>query len=115
MKLIIAMIKPDALDYVMEQLKKREIRRLTVFEVKGHGEQLGRKEVYRGTEFEVKLRPKLQLEIAVNDNFVEPTIEAIMTGARSAPNGAIGDGKILVLPIDEAIKIRTGERGSTAI
>jgi nitrogen regulatory protein PII len=115
MKLIIAMIKPESLDFVIEQLQEKDIRRLTVFEVKGFGQQMGHKEVYRGTEYEVKLRQKVQLEIAVNDDFVKPTIEAITAGARSAPDGAIGDGKILVLPIEEAVKIRTGETGSSAI
>lgn len=115
MKLIITMIKPERLDDVMLELKKSEIRRLTVFEVRGYGEQMGHKEVYRGQEFEVKLNPKVQLEIAVNDEFVDPVCKAIETGARTPGGGAIGDGKIFILPLEEAIKIRTGERGTIAI
>lgn len=115
MKMIIAMIKPESLDSVISQLKDKDIRRLTVFDVKGFGQQMGHMEVYRGTEFEVRLRPKIQLEIAVNDVFVDTTVEAILTGAKSSDGGAIGDGKIFVLPIEEAVKIRTGENGIAAI
>lgn len=115
MKMIIAMIKPDRLDNVISMLKAKDIRRLTVFEVRGFGHQMGHLEVYRGQEFEVRLVHKIQLEIAVNDDFVEPTIDAIMTGARTEGGGAIGDGKIFVLDLEEAIKIRTGERGEVAI
>lgn len=115
MKMIITMVKPERLDNVMAELRTADIRRLTVFEVRGYGEQMGHKEVYRGQEFEVKLNPKIQIEIACNDEFVEPIIKAIETGARSDGGGAIGDGKIFVLNIEEAVKIRTGERGSAAI
>jgi len=115
MKMIITMIKPERLDDVMAELRASEIRRITVFEVRGYGEQMGHKEIYRGQEFEVKLNPKIQLEIACNDEFVEPICKAIEKGARAPGGGAIGDGKIFVLPIEEAIKIRTGERGSVAI
>jgi nitrogen regulatory protein P-II 2 len=115
MKMIITMIKPDRLDAVIANLRDKDIRRLTVFEVRGFGQQLGHLEVYRGQEFEVRLNPKIQLEIAVNDDFVEPTIAAIVDGARTEGGGAIGDGKIFVLDLEEAIKIRTGERGETAI
>jgi nitrogen regulatory protein P-II 1 len=115
MKMIITMIKPQRLDDVIANLKDKDIRRLTVFEVRGFGQQMGHKEVYRGQEFEVKLNPKVQLEIAVNDEFVETTVEAIMEGAKTEGGGAIGDGKIFVLDLEEAIKIRTGERGMSAI
>ena len=115
MKMIITIIKPERLDAVMAELRKNEIRRLTVFEVRGYGEQMGHKEVYRGQEFEVKLNPKIQLEIACNDEFVEPVCQAIETGARTPGGGAIGDGKIFVMSLEEAIKIRTGERGTIAI
>ena len=115
MKMIIALIKPQRLDNVIANLKDKDIRRLTVFEVKGFGQQMGHKEVYRGQEFEVKLNPKVQLEIAVNNEFVEPTIEAITTGAKTDGGGAIGDGKVFVLDLEEAVKIRTGERGEAAI
>ena len=115
MKMLITIIKPERLGDVIANLRDKDIRRLTVFEVKGFGQQMGHKEVYRGTEFEVKLNPKIQLEIAVNDEFVEPTIAAIMEGAKTPGGGAIGDGKIFVLDMEEAIKIRTGERGAEAI
>lgn len=115
MKMIVTMIKPERLDDVIANLKDKDIRRLTVFEVRGFGQQMGHKEVYRGQEFEVKLNPKVQLEIAVNDEFVEPTVEAIVEGAKSEGGGAIGDGKVFVLNLEEAIKIRTGERGESAI
>jgi len=115
MKMIITMIKPERLDDVIANLKEKDIRRLTVLEVKGFGQQMGHKEVYRGTEFEVKLNPKIQLEIAVNDEFVDTTVEAILSGAKSPDGGAIGDGKIFVLDMEEAIKIRTGEKGVQAI
>ena len=115
MKMLITIIKPERLDDVIANLCEKEIRRLTVFEVKGFGQQMGHKEVYRGTEFEVKLNPKIQLEIAVNDDFVETTVQAIMDGARTPNGGAIGDGKIFILDMEEAIKIRTGDRGTEAI
>jgi nitrogen regulatory protein P-II 1 len=115
MKMIITMIKPERLDNVIANLKDKDIRRLTVFEVRGFGQQMGHKEVYRGQEFEVKLNPKVQLEIAVNDEFVESTVDAIVEGAKSEGGGAIGDGKVFVLNLEEAVKIRTGERGESAI
>jgi nitrogen regulatory protein P-II 2 len=115
MKLILAIIKPQYLDAVKEELKANEIRRLTVVEVTGFGEQMGHQEVYRGQEFPVNLTPKLQLEIACNDEFVEKTITAICKAAKTSPEGAVGDGKIFVLDLQEAVKVRTGERGSAAI
>lgn len=115
MKLIIAIIQPDKLEAVKEELKKRDIRRLTVIEVQGFGEQMGHKEVYRGQEFPVQLTKKLQLEIACNEEFVDPTVETICKAARTDPDGAIGDGKIFILDLNEAVKIRTGEKGSNAI
>ncbi len=115
MKLIIAIIKPQYLDAVKDELKANDIRRLTVMEVQGFGEQMGHQEVYRGQEFPVNLTPKLQLEIACNDEFAEKTIESICKAAKTSPEGAIGDGKVFVLDLQDAIKIRTGERGSSAI
>lgn len=115
MKMVMAMIKPERLDAVMEQLKDKEINRLTVLEVKGFGQQLGQREVYRGQEFDVKLRPKVQLEIAVNDEFVQTTVDAIVEGARTPDGGAIGDGKVFVLDLNDAVKVRTGESGAPAI
>ncbi len=115
MKLIIAIIQPDKLEAVQDALVSVEVFRLTVLEVKGYGRQLGHMEVYRGTEYKVNLLKKLQLEIGVNDDFVEPTIEAIMKAGRTEPDGKIGDGKIFVLPLEDCVRIRTGERGSSAI
>ena len=83
--------------------------------VRGCGRQRGYTEVYRGTEFQVRLLPKVKLEIAVNDAFVEATIEAVVHAARTPETGQIGDGKIFVLPMDDCVRIRTGERGSDAI
>ncbi len=115
MKLIIAIIQPDKLEAVQNALVSVEVFRLTVLEVRGFGRQLGFTEVYRGTEFKVNLLKKLQLEIAVNDDFVEPTVEAIIKAGRTEPDGEIGDGKIFILPLEECVRIRTGERGMAAI
>jgi nitrogen regulatory protein P-II 2 len=115
MKLIIALIQPEKLEAVQKALTDVEVYRITVLDVQGFGRQLGFTEVYRGREFKVNLLKKIQIEIAVNDNFVQPTIEAIMKGGRTEPDGKIGDGKIFVLPLEDCIRIRTGERGSDAI
>jgi len=112
MKLIIAIIKPDRLDMVREELYKAEVKLMTVNEVLGHGRQMGITEVYRGIKEMGNLLRKVRLEIAVNDNFVEPTINAIIKGGRT---GEIGDGKIFVLDLVDCIRIGTGERGSEAI
>ncbi len=115
MKLIIAIIQPSRLEAVKAALTEVEVFRLTVMDVQGFGRQKGHTEVYRGHEFSVNLLRKVQLQIAVNEDFVEPTIEAIVKGGRTGPSGEIGDGKIFVLPLDDCIRIRTGERGSEAI
>jgi len=115
MKLIIAIIQPDKLEAVQNALLSAEVFRLTVLEIQGFGRQLGHTEVYRGTEYKVNLLKKLQLEIGVNDDFVEPTIEAIIKAGRTEPDGKIGDGKIFVLPLEDCVRIRTGERGGSAI
>ena len=115
MKLIIAIIQPDRLESVKAALAEVEVFRLTVMDVQGFGRQRGHTEVYRGHEFSVNLLRKVQLMIGVNDEFLEPTIEAIMRGGRSGPAGEIGDGKIFVLPLEDCIRIRTGERGGEAI
>ena len=115
MKLIIAIIQPDKLEAVQNALVSVDVFRLTVLEVRGFGRQLGYTEVYRGTEFKVNLLKKLQLEIAVNDDFVEPTVEAIIKAGKTEPDGEIGDGKIFILPLEECVRIRTGERGMPAI
>ena len=115
MKLIVAIIQPSRLEAVKAALTEVEVFRLTVMDVQGFGRQKGHTETYRGHEFTVNLLRKVQLQIAVNEDFVEPTIEAIIKGGRSGPTGEIGDGKIFVLPLEDCIRIRTGERGSEAI
>jgi|SRR5512137_1550676 nitrogen regulatory protein P-II 2 len=112
MKLIIAIIKPDRLEAVKQELYKAEVNLITVSEVLGHGRQMGITEVYRGVKEMGNLLRKVQLLIAVNDSFEEATVNAILNGGRT---GEIGDGKIFVLPLEECIRIRTGERGGTAI
>lgn len=111
MKLIIAIIQPNKLEAVKAELTKNEIYRLTVSDVQGYGQQKGKTTIYRGHEYKVNLLPKIRLEIAVNDEFVKPTIDAILKGAKTG-EGQIGDGKIFVLPIEDVIRIRTGDRKS---
>lgn len=115
MKLIIAIIQPDRLEAVKAALADVEVFRLTVMDVQGFGRQRGHTEVYRGHEVTVNLLRKVQLTIAVNDEFLEPTIDAIVKGGRSGAGGEVGDGKIFVLPLEDCIRIRTGERGGEAI
>ena len=115
MKLIIAIIQPAKLEAVKEALTDVEVVRLTVMDCQGFGRQKGQTEVYRGHEFTVNLLRKVQLQIAVNDEFVEPTVSAIIQGGRSGEKGEIGDGKIFVLPLEDCVRIRTGERGKDAI
>lgn len=112
MKLIIAYIQPERVSAVKQELYKREVFRLSVTNALGCGEQKGYTESYRGTLTEVNLLKKCRLEVAVNDNFVEAALEGIIAGARQ---GKIGDGKIFVVPLEECIRIRTGETGSEAI
>lgn len=114
MKYVIAIIRPERLDAVKLELQKVEVNRLTVSAASGYGAQKGHLEVYRALELKVNLLEKIKLEIAVNDNFLEPTIEAILRGAKTN-DGKIGDGKIFVLPLEDVIRIRTGETGSNAI
>jgi nitrogen regulatory protein P-II 2 len=115
MKLIIAIIQPSKLEAVKEALNEVEVVRLTVMDCQGFGRQKGHAEVYRGREVAVNLLRKVQLQIAVNEAFVEPTINAIIRGGRSGDKGEVGDGKIFVLPLEDCIRIRTGERGPEAI
>ena len=115
MKLIIAIVQPSKLEAVKEALTDVEVFRLTVMDCQGFGRQKGQTEIYRGHEFTVNLLRKVQLQIAVNEEFVQPTIDAIIKGGRSGEKGEIGDGKIFVLPMDDCIRIRTGERGDEAI
>ena len=112
MKLIIAFIQPHKLEEVKEELYKSEVNLITVSEVLGHGRQKGVTEVYRGAKETGNLLRKIRLEIAVNDNYVEPTVKAIVKGAKT---GETGDGKIFILDLKECVRIRTEERGSVAI
>lgn len=115
MKMIVAIIRPEKLEAVQAALNKREVYLMTVSDVRGCGRQRGFTEQYRGQEYQVKLLPKVKLEIAVNDAFVEATVEAIIHSARTEDTGQIGDGKIFVLDLEDCVRIRTGERGSQAI
>ena len=112
MKLVIAYIQPQRLKAVKQELFMRQVYKVSVSNAVGCGQQKGYNETYRGTISEVNLRPKIRLEIAVNDNFVQPTIEGIIAGART---GKIGDGKIFVTHLEECIRIRTGDKGNEAI
>ncbi len=112
MKLIIAYIQPARLGAVKQALFACEVHKMSVMNAVGCGQQKGYTETYRGNITEVNLRPKVRIEIAVNEGFVKPTVEAIIKGARS---GNIGDGKIFVVDLGECIRIRTGETGSEAI
>lgn len=112
MKLIIAYIQPERLNAVKQALYEAEVFKMSVTNSLGCGQQKGYHETYRGAEIEVNLLKKVRLEIAVNDHFVKPTLDAIIKGART---GHIGDGKIFVLPLEECYRIRTGETGSPAI
>ena len=115
MKLIVAIIRPEKLEDVQRALAERDVYLMTVSDVRGCGRQRGYTEVYRGAEVTVRLIPKLKVEIAVNEPFVEAAIEAIVGAARTGETGTVGDGKIFVFPMDDAVRIRTGERGTTAI
>ena len=112
MKLITAILKPFKLDDVLESLSEIGVQGITVTEVKGFGRQKGHTELYRGAEYVVDFLPKVKLEIAVTDEMVDAAIEAI---TRVASTGKIGDGKIFVSPLEQVIRIRTGETGANAI
>ncbi len=112
MKYIIAIIQPHKLDEVMSSLESVGVNLVTVSTVLGRGRQKGVTEIYRGAKEAGTLLKKVKIEIGVNDDFVEPTIQAITKGART---GEIGDGKIFIIDLDEAVRIRTGERGHNAI
>ncbi|MFA4943999.1 MAG: P-II family nitrogen regulator [Lentisphaeria bacterium] len=112
MKMIIAVIQPEKLTDVKQTLFEHQICKMTALNVIGCGQQMGYRENYRGAVTEVNLLKKVELQIAVNDEFVESTIEAVIKGAHT---GNIGDGKIFVLDLPECIRIRTGERGKAAI
>jgi len=112
MKLIIAIIRPERLEAVQNALSEKEVYLMTVSNVHGCGRQRGYTETFRGGTVQIRLLPKMKLEIAVNEQFVQPTIDSIVKAAHS---GNIGDGKIFVVPLEEVVRIRTGEKGGAAI
>ncbi|MBI2504113.1 MAG: P-II family nitrogen regulator [Candidatus Latescibacteria bacterium] len=112
MKLLKCIIRPSALDKMKEALGKLGVMGMTVSEVKGFGRQKGHKEVYRGAEYQIDFTPKLKIEVVVADGVVERAVGAVKEAAHS---GSIGDGKIFVLPVEEVVRIRTGETGDAAI
>ncbi len=112
MKMIVAIIQPHRLEEVLDELYKKDVNLVTVSEVMGHGRQKGVTEVYRGVKEMGNLLRKIRLDIAVNDNFVEPTIKALIKGAKT---GEVGDGKIFIMELEECIRIRTEEKGHKAI
>jgi nitrogen regulatory protein P-II 2 len=114
-KLILANIQPSRLEAVKEALARVAVFRLTAVEVQGFGRQKGQGESYRGHALSMNLSRKIQLQIAVNEDFVEPTVNAIVEAGRTGPEGRIGDGKIFILPLSDCIRVRTGERGPEAI
>ncbi|MEI8194570.1 MAG: P-II family nitrogen regulator [Phycisphaerae bacterium] len=117
MKLVIAIIQPHRLESVKLALTEVEVFRLTVADVQGYGRQKGHTEYFRGQAMQVNLIRKVRLDIAVNDNFLQPTVNAIIRGARSGENGKgqVGDGKIFVLPLENVIRISDGTQGGEAI
>lgn len=112
MKMITAVVKPSRLDAVLEAVTEAGASGLTVTEVRGYGRQKGKTEVYRGAEYEIKLLPKVKLEIAVSSDLAPKVVEAILQAANT---GKIGDGKVFVVDLESAVRIRTGERDAQAI
>ena len=115
MKMIVAIIRPEKLETVQRALAEQDVYLMTVSEVRGCGQQRGFTEIYRAQEHVVRLLRKLKLEIAVNEAFVEPAVNAIVRAARTGETGKVGDGKIFVLPLEDCIQIRTGETAEAAI
>ena len=112
MKLVVAIIRPEKLHDVLEALFRSEVKGFTISRVQGHGGEMERVETYRGTTVKMELSDKVRLDIGVSDHFVNPTIEAIVEGART---GDVGDGKIFVLPVERVVRIRTGETDRAAV
>ena len=112
MKLVTAIIRPEKLNDVLESLFHANVAGLTISRVQGHGGETERVETYRGTTVKMELTEKVRLDIGVSDHFVEPTIQAILDGART---GDVGDGKIFVLPVEKVVRIRTGEEDRAAV
>jgi nitrogen regulatory protein P-II 1 len=112
MKLVVAVVRPEKLNDVLESLFRAEVRGLTIQRVQGHGGETERVETYRGTTVKMGLSEKVRIEIGVSDHFVEPTVAAILRAART---GAVGDGKVFVLPVEKVYRIRTGEEDQAAV
>jgi nitrogen regulatory protein P-II 1 len=112
MKLVVAIVRHEKLNEVLEALFRAEVRGLTINRVMGHGGETERVETYRGTSVKMELSEKVRLEIGVSDHFVEPTVSAILASART---GEVGDGKIFVLPVEKVYRIRTGEEDQAAV
>ena len=112
MNLVIAIVRPEQANDVLEALYRAEVRGISMSRVQGHGGELDRVETYRGTQVQMRLTDKVRFEIAVSDAFVEPTIEALCEGART---GEVGDGKIFVVPLERVVRIRTGETDQSAV
>ncbi len=112
MKLVVAIIRPDRLSSVLEALFRAKVAGLTISHVQGHGGETDRVETYRGTTVKMELTEKVRLEIGVSDHFVDPTVDAIVAGART---GDVGDGKIFVMPVERVVRIRTGETDRAAV
>ena len=112
MKLVIAVVRPDRLGAVLEELFRSEVQGLTISRVQGHGGEREHVETYRGTTVKMELSEKVRLEIGVSNHFVEPTVQAILRGART---GDVGDGKIFVVPVEKVFRIRTGEEDQAAV
>ena len=111
-KLVIGIVRPEKANDVLEALYRAEVRGVSLSRVQGHGGELDRVETYRGTTVKVELADKVRFEVAVSDAFVQPTISAIREGAQT---GEVGDGKIFVVPLEAAVRIRTGEQDETAV
>ena len=112
MKLVVAIIRPDKLNDVLEALYRADVRGLTISKVRGHGGETEDVETYRGTTVKVALHDKIRLEIGVSDHFVEPTVRTIL---KAGTTGQVGDGKIFVLPVEKVYRIRTGEQDQAAV
>lgn len=115
MKMVVAVIQPTKLKALHEALAKIEVERMTVCDAQGFGQQRGQTAMYRGNEYSTHLLRKVELQIVVNDDFLDRTLEAIENVARTGPEGTIGDGKIFVLPVLEAIQLNDGTRGKGAV
>jgi nitrogen regulatory protein P-II 1 len=114
-KLIVAVIQPTKLDAVREALNKVGVTRMTVCDAQGFARQRGQTQMYRGHEYQTHLLRKVALEIVVNDDFLEPTLQTLMGVSRTGPEGTIGDGKVFVVPCEETIQISDGQRGMGAV